>query len=110
MTAVIRDPGNERAAIRTSASRTGRKRGNNEGSIRQRPDGTWEARLTLGDGSGARKSLYGKTRAEVAVKLAAAKRDLDHGLPVLRDERQTVGQYLTTWLADMQPHLQPSSA
>ena len=108
MTAVIRDPGNERAAIRTSASRTGRKRGNNEGSIRQRPDGTWEARLTLGDG--ARKSLYGKTRAEVAVKLAAAKRDLDHGLSVLRDERQTVGQYLVTWLADMKPHLQPSSA
>lgn len=52
-----------------------RARGNGEGSIRKRPDGTWEARFTVGlgpDGQLKRKSLYGRTRAEVAAKLATA--------------------------------------
>ena len=39
------------------------------GSIRQRPDGRWEARLTLGydEGTGKRKtlSIYGTTQKEV---------------------------------------------
>lgn len=32
------------------------RRGHHEGTIRQRPDGTWEARLSLPGGK--RKSLY----------------------------------------------------
>jgi integrase len=80
------------------ATRTGRKRGNNEGSIRQRPDGTWEARLSLPDGK--RKSFYGQTRADVAKRLTEARRALDQGLPVSTD-RQTVGQYMTAWLRDV---------
>lgn len=74
------------------------KRGNSEGSIRQRPDGLWEARVSLPDGK--RKSIYGKTRKEVAEKLTAIQRDRDRGLPVLTDERQTTGQFLTRWLED----------
>lgn len=42
------------------------------GSIRQRPDGRWEARLTLGhdEGTGKRKtlSIYGATQKEVKRK------------------------------------------
>lgn len=42
------------------------------GSIRQRPDGTWEARITVGSNPGTgkpdRKSVYGKTQAEVRKK------------------------------------------
>ncbi len=72
------------------------KRGNNEGSITKRPDGLWEARITLDDGK--RKSFYGKTRQEAARKLAAALRDRDAGLPVVGGA-QTVGQYLSAWLA-----------
>jgi integrase len=72
------------------------KRGHNEGSIRQRPDGTWEARLSLPGGK--RKSLYGKTRREVQDKLRGAYRDLDAGLD-LATGRQTVVQYLTQWLS-----------
>ena len=48
------------------------KRGQNEGSIRKRKDGTWEARVTIGisaDGKQQRKSLYGKTRQEVHNKM-----------------------------------------
>ena len=47
-------------------------REHNEGSIRKRPDGTWEARVTVGimaDGKQKRKSLYGKTRQEVNAKM-----------------------------------------
>jgi integrase len=71
------------------------KRGNSEGTVVRRADGRWEARLTFPGGK--RKSLYGKTRLEVARRLAAAIRERDDGLPVLND-RQTVGQFLEAWL------------
>lgn len=76
------------------------KRGNNEGSVTHRPDGLWEARITL-DG-GKRKSFYAKTRQEVARKLAAALRDQEAGLPVV-DSAQTVEQYLKSWLEAAKP-------
>ena len=49
-----------------------KKCGQNESSIRKRPDGTWEARVTVGimaDGKQKRKSLCGKTRQEVNAKM-----------------------------------------
>ena len=73
-----------------------RRRGHHEGSIRQRPDGTWESRISLTNGK--RKSLYGKTRREVQAKMKEAQRDLDAGLD-LSARRQTVGQYLEGWLS-----------
>src|SRR5215813_12489325 len=76
------------------------KRGNNEGSVSRRPDGLWEARITLEGGK--RKSFYAKTRQEAARKLAAALRDQVAGLPVVGD-RQTVGQYLLSWLQAAKP-------
>ena len=46
------------------------------GSIRQRPDGTWEARFVTGhdpgSGKAVRKSVYAKTQKEVRQKLAQA--------------------------------------
>lgn len=71
------------------------KRGNNEGNIKRRADGRWEARITARDGT--RKSFYGRTRQEVARRLTEALRDYDQGLPIVGD-RQTVEQYLTSWL------------
>ena len=44
------------------------KRGNSEGSIVRRADGRWEGKLSFPGGK--RKSIYGKTRREVAVRLA----------------------------------------
>lgn len=76
------------------------KRGNNEGSISRRSDGLWEARITLEDGK--RKSFYAKTRQEAARKLAAALRDQEAGLPVVGG-KQTVGQYLLSWLEAAKP-------
>jgi integrase len=64
------------------------RRGHGEGSIYRRLDGRWTATIDLGwqGGRRRRKFLYGKTRAEVAQKLAVEERLLlglgwdDHGL------------------------------
>ncbi len=71
------------------------RRGRGEGTIRRRADGRWEAQIVLG--SEHRRSIYGKTRLEVTRKLAAAQRDYEQGLPVV-DQRQTVEQFLSSWL------------
>lgn len=84
------------------------KRGNGEGGISQRPDGLWEARLTLPEGK--RKSFYSKSRATVARKLNEALRDRDKGAPIIADERLTVARYLSDWLERMQPpRVRPST-
>ncbi len=86
-----------------------RKRANGEGSIFQRKDGLWTAMLDLGyaEGRRKRKALYGRTRRNVQLKLAAARRAVDDGLP-LPSERQTLGQFLTHWLESVgRPSLRP---
>lgn len=90
------------------ARRTGRKRGNNEGTIRKREDRElYEARVTLPDGQ--RKSFYGKTRKEVQDKLTAAMRDVQQGFPVTTG-RQTFGQFLDRWLEDSaRPTIAPAT-
>jgi integrase len=86
------------------SARMARKHGNGEGSIRQRLDGLWEARVSLPDGR--RRSIYGKTRADVSAKLTATTRDRDQGLPIVTDA-QTVEAYFTHWLATIQPTVKP---
>ncbi len=78
------------------------KRANNEGNIKRRADGRWEARLTLNDGR--RRSFYAKTRQEVSRLLTEALRNRDMGVDVLGD-RQTTSQYLESWLETCRPTL-----
>ncbi|MGI6688240.1 MAG: tyrosine-type recombinase/integrase [Christensenellales bacterium] len=71
-----------------------KKRPDNEGSIRQRPDGRWEARYR--DAHGNRKSVYALTQSEVSAKL----RDILQ--QISKDEycepsRLTVGEWMQTW-------------
>jgi integrase len=80
------------------------RRGNNEGNIKKRSDGRWEARITLENG--ARKSFYGKTRQDVARQLTEALRDRAKGLPIVT-EQQTVTHYLLVWLETMKPVVKP---
>jgi integrase len=75
--------------------RGARRRANGEGTITQRKDGRWEARISLEDGK--RKVLYGKTQRAVRDKLIAARRQVQQGLP-LPHERLTLGAWLTEWL------------
>jgi len=70
------------------------RRGNNEGTIRKRTDGRWEARISV---NGRQRSVYGKTRDEVSRKLRSVQQAVDHGLP-LHNERTTVAGFLQQWL------------
>lgn len=85
------------------------KRGQNEGNIYRRADGRWEARLRVGyrNGKRARRSVFGKTRAEVAGKLRTI--ILAHEQGTLEaPARLTVGQFLAQWLEDSaRPKLRP---
>lgn len=85
-----------------------KRRGRGEGSITQRPDGRWVARVDLGwqDGKRRRKAVYGRTRREVADKLPKILRAVQQG-SALPDERQTVEQYLNRWLEHKRNKLRP---
>src|SRR5215203_1286943 len=72
------------------------RRGNGEGTITRRKDGRWEARYTSG---AKRKTIYGKTRSEVAEKLAKAVVDRTGGL-TYDAGNMTVAEYLQGWLTD----------
>jgi integrase len=78
-----------------------RHRGHGEGTITQRKDGRWEARISLP--GGRRKTLYGKTRGAVRDKLTAALRDVQQGLPLV-GERQPVADFLEQWLEHTARH------
>lgn len=77
-----------------------RKRGNGEGSIHRRKDGGWCAQYTVYTAEGRkRKTIYGKTRAEVGGKLAKALSDREGGL-AFDAKNLSLGEYLDLWLED----------
>jgi integrase len=80
------------------------RRANREGSIYRRRDGRWVASISLDHRR--RKSFYGRTREDVGRKLTIALKEHQDGLPVI-GERQTVGNYLASWLAAVEPALRP---
>lgn len=86
------------------------RRGKGEGTIRERADGRWEAIITLPSSGGARKrkSFFGRTRAEAALKMRTAQKSLDDGL-TLPNERRTLGAFLAEWLEAKRPALRPES-
>lgn len=81
------------------AQRKQRKRGQGEGSIYQMADGRWRGAVSDGyrNGKPHRKVYNADTRGEVAEKLKKALRDQQQGIPLV-GEKQTVGQFLSTWL------------
>lgn len=73
-------------------------RGN--GTIRQRSDGRWEARYTVGHDPGTGKqvqrSIYGASQKEVAQKLRQVTSEIDDG--TYREPcRMTLGRWLDIW-------------
>lgn len=73
------------------------------GTIRQRKNGRWEARYTVGRDPGTGKqiqrSVYGDTQQEVRKKLAQLTASLDAGT-YKEPCKMTVGQWLDIWAAD----------
>jgi integrase len=77
------------------------KQGNGEGSItRHKKSVLYMARYTVETAiSPKRKTIYGKTRAEVSEKLTNALSDRSKGL-VFDTDNLTVAEYLQQWLDD----------
>ena len=78
------------------------KRANNEGSIRQRPDGRWEGRFTVGidpaTGKQKRRSIYGDTQAEVRKAMTKLIKSLDDGT-YQEPQKITLASWLDEWLS-----------
>lgn len=73
------------------------------GTIRQRPDGRWEARYVVGNDPGTgkqiRKSVYGDTQKEVRQKLNAVVKEIDEGT-YFEPSKITVSKWLDVWLEE----------
>lgn len=83
------------------ARRSNTRAAQGAGSIRQRPDGTWEARITIGADPGTgkpiRRSVYAKTQAEVRKKMTAIQRAVDSG-SYQEPDKTTVSEWLDEWM------------
>ena len=80
------------------------------GTIRQRSDGRWEARYTVGRDPGTgkqiQKSVYGKTQKEVRQKLQQAIVAIDEGV-YMEPSRLTVGAWVDLWLEEYNSDIKP---
>jgi integrase len=89
-----------------------KRRGRGEGSISQRPDGLWHARISLGydrNGHRKRRHIYGKTKQEVQAKLRKLQAEVDGGT-LMEPSRQTVADFLARWLEEVaRPTIRPTS-
>jgi len=89
-----------------------KKRGNNEGTISKRKDGSWCAAITIGvdeEGKQKRKFFYGKTRKEAAEKLNQAVNDISKGT-FTPTNKIKVSEWLQTWLYEYKkPSVRPST-
>lgn len=81
----------------------GKRGAKGSGMIRQRSDGRWEARYTVGRDPGTgkqiQKSIYGKTQNEVRRKLNGIIKDIDDG-QYSDDGSMTVGRWMDIWLEE----------
>lgn len=88
------------------------RRGANEGTIRLRKDGRWEARVLVSgpDERRVRRSILGRTRASVRDRLRETLQTEAAGATPLASARLTVGAFLRQWLEDsVRPARRPST-
>ena len=79
-----------------------KRRGNGEGSLYQRADGTWCATISVGyDSQGKRKrrTIFGESKQDVQTKLAKLANDVAHQRDI-EPQRIKLGEYLDRWLKD----------
>ena len=72
------------------------------GSVRQRADGTWEARCYI---NGKRRSFYGERQTDVVKKMREAMKMQDDGI-FFEPTRATMAQWLDVWLEE---YVKPSN-
>jgi integrase len=79
------------------------KRANGEGTIvHRKSDGRWQgqAYVLLPNGARVRRTVYGRTRAEVHEKVTALVHQAQRGVPAA-NTALTVGEYLMIWLDEV---------
>ncbi|HEX5106171.1 MAG TPA: site-specific integrase [Pirellulaceae bacterium] len=79
-----------------------KRRGNGEGSLYQRADGTWCATISVGyDSQGRRKrrTIFGESKQDVQNKLAKLANEVAHQRDI-EPQRIKLGEYLDRWLQD----------
>lgn len=85
------------------AEKSKKRRAKGEGNIRQRPNGSWEARFVVGvdpgTGKDIRRSVYAKTQKEVRQKMTAAIAALDND-DYREPCKMTLAQWLDIWQKD----------
>lgn len=73
------------------------------GSIRQRSDGRWECRVTVGRNPGTgkqvRKSFYAPTQKELVTLMKQVQADLENGT-FQEPSKLTVGAWMDIWTAE----------
>jgi integrase len=89
-----------------------KRRGRNEGAVYKRADGLWVATISIGyteKGGRRRRTIYGRTKAEVQEKLRGLQNDASLGR-ISDAGKLTLSQYLARWLEDTaRPRLQPKT-
>lgn len=82
------------------------------GTLRQRPDGRWEARYTVGRDPGTGKqiqrSIYGATQQEVRKKLAQVTTEIDSGT-YKEPCKMTLSQWLDIWSSEYLGGVKPKT-
>lgn len=90
----------------------GKRAAQGSGTIRQRKDGRWEARYTIGRNPGTgrqvQRSVYGDTQKEVRLKLAQITASIDSGT-YIAPSKMTLGQWLDIWQRDYLGGVKPST-
>ena len=91
-----------------------RKRANGEGSIRKRENGTWEARIQLGNdpvtGKPIRKSVYAKTQKEARSKLQELiEKKKSQNYNQVEDDKLTLDTWLDMWLNSYLVDIKPNT-
>lgn len=88
------------------------RRAQGEGTIRQRKDGTWEARYTVGRDPGTgkqiQKSVYGPTQKAVRQKLQQIAQAIDEGT-YFEPSKMTVAVWMETWLQEYLGNVKPGT-
>jgi integrase len=82
-----------------------KKRGQNEGTIYKRKDGTWAAQVSI---QGRRLTKYTKTQSEARTWLRTTLNQVDNGITFLGAQME-LGKYLEQWLVTVKTSVRPKT-
>jgi len=80
-----------------------KKRGNNEGSIHRKPNGSWRAQITL---DGRRLSYSARTRQECQEWIRKMLNRIDEGM-TFASSKITLDDFFSSWLISMKASIKP---